>query len=397
MNELPESVRKQLAKEPMPGVHPDADILAGFGEDALTPKERQQVMEHLAACAECREIVFLAQPEATSQTVLVPLKSRRFAWMAWASAAVVIVVGSAVLIQREEVQKIQPPAVANMSKPPEAEVSKFPESEQIVGGATKAGSEIPTRSVAAPPQSKPTEKDRRQELAKFAPAPVVAGKLEREVSADFKKQSEEKAAPPPILTAQNDATQSVPARNSANVLQNVQQNAVQGVVAGGPANTANANMTNVYQANQAAPVPARAAKSARSKSEAVPTAAAPTQAFGYALDRQAGAIISARPHWRISDSGTLERSFGNDAWSPVLAESHAAFRIVSVVGDSVWAGGDKGALFVSRDDGMSWNPVKLGTKEAIISIRFSDGLHGTVQGDSGAVWKTSDGGVTWAK
>src|SRR5512143_2460847 len=100
MTGLPKFVRDQMGRTPAPTSHPDADLLTAFSENALSVQERQQVVEHLAACADCREIIFLTQPEAAeTQTVLAP-KTRRFTWMAWASvAAVVVVVASAVILQ----------------------------------------------------------------------------------------------------------------------------------------------------------------------------------------------------------------------------------------------------------------------------------------------------------
>jgi hypothetical protein len=46
--------------------HPEADLLAAFAEKALTGAETAQVVDHLAGCARCREIVFLAQQAAPS-------------------------------------------------------------------------------------------------------------------------------------------------------------------------------------------------------------------------------------------------------------------------------------------------------------------------------------------
>lgn len=46
-----------------PGQHPDADQLSAFAEHALPPHEQQQTLAHLATCADCRAIVYLAQPE----------------------------------------------------------------------------------------------------------------------------------------------------------------------------------------------------------------------------------------------------------------------------------------------------------------------------------------------
>ena len=40
--------------------HPEADLLAGFAESSLTQTERESVLSHLAICARCRQVVFLA-------------------------------------------------------------------------------------------------------------------------------------------------------------------------------------------------------------------------------------------------------------------------------------------------------------------------------------------------
>ena len=45
-----------------PGQHPDADQLNAFAEHALPLHEQQATLAHLATCADCRAIVYLAQP-----------------------------------------------------------------------------------------------------------------------------------------------------------------------------------------------------------------------------------------------------------------------------------------------------------------------------------------------
>ena len=44
-----------------PGIHPDADSLSAFAEGVLPEHERLACLAHLAECARCREIVYLAQ------------------------------------------------------------------------------------------------------------------------------------------------------------------------------------------------------------------------------------------------------------------------------------------------------------------------------------------------
>lgn len=52
------------------GNHPDADQLNAFAEHVMPEHERLETLAHLAECADCRQIVFLAQRE---QEVQVPL------------------------------------------------------------------------------------------------------------------------------------------------------------------------------------------------------------------------------------------------------------------------------------------------------------------------------------
>ncbi len=60
MSELPRSVREALARQTAADEHPSADLLNGFVEHALAADENARVTTHLSACADCREIVFLA-------------------------------------------------------------------------------------------------------------------------------------------------------------------------------------------------------------------------------------------------------------------------------------------------------------------------------------------------
>jgi photosystem II stability/assembly factor-like uncharacterized protein len=86
----------------------------------------------------------------------------------------------------------------------------------------------------------------------------------------------------------------------------------------------------------------------------------------------------------------------------MLADQPVVFHVVSVVGNNVWAGGGGGTLFHSSDRGENWSKQSLGAStgaetSAIVSIQFSDALHGVVTTDGGSRWTTSDGGVTWTK
>jgi hypothetical protein len=60
-----------------PEVHPDAESLSAFMEQALPQPERAQIVEHVAACSHCRQVVFLSQRAADANA---PAASKPDAW-----------------------------------------------------------------------------------------------------------------------------------------------------------------------------------------------------------------------------------------------------------------------------------------------------------------------------
>ena len=89
MQNVPNIVRDRL-KVATPVSHPDADTLTAFSERLLPESDRAVVLEHLARCGECREIVALALPQSESlQPALGSAGSRWFAWptLRWAFVA----------------------------------------------------------------------------------------------------------------------------------------------------------------------------------------------------------------------------------------------------------------------------------------------------------------------
>src|SRR5579863_4809305 len=62
MERVPQIVSERLKVAPPVVEHPDADVLTAFSELSLPQTERKSVIDHLARCGECREIVALALP-----------------------------------------------------------------------------------------------------------------------------------------------------------------------------------------------------------------------------------------------------------------------------------------------------------------------------------------------
>jgi hypothetical protein len=81
MQNVPKIVRDRLQAAPPAVNHPDADLLTAFAERSLPDRERTVVLEHLARCGDCRDIVALSLPDVESvQTTVRPSPNR---WLTW--------------------------------------------------------------------------------------------------------------------------------------------------------------------------------------------------------------------------------------------------------------------------------------------------------------------------
>jgi hypothetical protein len=68
MQDVPKIVVKRL-QSPAAETHPDADLLTAFAEKSLSGRERESVLQHLARCGDCREIVTLALPASEAAEI----------------------------------------------------------------------------------------------------------------------------------------------------------------------------------------------------------------------------------------------------------------------------------------------------------------------------------------
>lgn len=105
MEQLDKTIREGLARQAAAPatVHPDPDLLTAFVEQALSQPERQQVLQHLSGCSDCREVVSLALPEMEVAPIDAAQPEASL-WKRWlvvrwaaAAAAVVVVAGTVTL------------------------------------------------------------------------------------------------------------------------------------------------------------------------------------------------------------------------------------------------------------------------------------------------------------
>ncbi len=104
-------LRQRLASGPgggaRPDSHPDADTLTAYTEQLLPAAERGQVLEHLAACSHCRDVVAFSLPEPVANVAAAPgaaTKGRRWGFL-WsprfrvATSLATVVIVAMVLLQ----------------------------------------------------------------------------------------------------------------------------------------------------------------------------------------------------------------------------------------------------------------------------------------------------------
>lgn len=365
---LPNPMLDALAREAKPADHPSADVLSAFTERALADRERQSVTDHLARCGECREVVFMASGAVEEMTVeqqaatVAPIRPRWKWAIAWAAplAAVLLLVGGYFVWQgREKV----PSGPELASKRVDEVPVRTPEPSRDIFATQSAPPAVSSSVAKSPAMAAPANiaRDKKAQPASNIGAMVI------------------NAAPPP--PAEN--KQSTVEAESSKALLQAPEIAIGGAMATPPARAPRANAF---------------AQSEREAAQQYGNA----DSISFAVNQlAAGAAKVAHPGWRITPQGKLEH-LTSDGWSQVLADPKQRFRVVSITGSHVWAGGDGGALFHSSDGGQHWTKVSLATGEgaeatAIVTIRFDDPLHGEVGTLSGSTYGTTDGGTTWAK
>jgi hypothetical protein len=456
MQDVPKFVVKRLRETAQSvGAHPDPDLLTAFGEQSLHAPERDQLMEHLARCGDCRDVLALALPE-TEIAALPSVKSSPAAWLRWpalrwgAVAAGVLAVTMLGLLQyshqnehkmvasNQTQEAVAAPVEMSQPTPSHAAVPRADKKKQTTDALQPRPSTAP--ATAARPrrgyESKTVARNGGGGMAfaggnfanggdLSAPAPrnpVVDAAPGQNASRVLRQQpavgamsemvevqsatgtvNPESAPVEPNTVAQNQTIMSLQGRNSGDL--------------------------DVVKAKE--PVTGQAA-----------AAPAPQLLAPGRLPASPALLVRTLPRWTVSSSGALQRSFdGGSTWedvnpalnSPVggdlvkaggasagtggLSQSETApskqarkvsaaptatlvFRAVMASGLEIWAGGSSGALYHSADGGNSWyrvTPSSAGSTLAgdIISIQFSDLQHGKVLTSSGEIWMTSDAGQTW--
>lgn len=400
MTDLPNIVRQRLRAK-RPENHPDPNLLSAFAEQTLRERERAAVLEHLALCGDCRDIVALAAPPAESSVADNIGRGQRVSWFAWpvlrwgALAACLVIVGSAVLLR----YKLSQPAsyvTKDLAAPAPPQVRSQPpaiardDEQRLTASVPSANREdafLAKKSDVAVPSPNPAA---RSLGARSAPGTTAAGaqqaiRLHQEAGQNLALErrstlaSDVSGAAPTLELRANEITAPPATEGRIDALR---------AEAPGKAKAATVP-ASAGIVNPAAPAPARVETPIPG---VVPVPPNTKSAF---LSR--GDVS----RWTISFDGQLQHSTDSGrTWQPVVVAEKATFRALSANGPDIWVGGAQGLLYHSTDAGGHWTQVKpaagdLPLSVDIAAIEFTDPRHGKVTTAGGEVWLTADAGRTW--
>lgn len=431
MTDVPKIVHHRLGaatpeRQMLERAHPEADVLAAFAEQALSQAEREGVLDHLALCTDCRDVVALALPamdltatpvEAESEAVRTPLpdkaRTNRFAWanlhwthLSWAALAAGIAV--AVLVVRPGLEHLAKP------HPPVSSVA----SQLAPAGPPASPAQIASGSIAERSMSERSVPEKGVE-AKTG----TAGAKSKFLSGHLNATTPSPQPWPRALIANNGKKNSAEGKIAAGPALGgrapaAQRGATESSEVSGEAAavvTAPSASTNLMARADAPPI--EKAKPALQDSDVVnetqkasammasPQAQATSQARvgTFALKTPAPPAAASNPNasWTIA-AGALQRSLdGGQSWQTAVRADHALL-CYAPRGQEIWAGGQAGTLLHSTDGGTTWSAVGVSFKGQPLSsdithIDVRDPAEIVLTTSNHETWNSADGGKTWEK
>jgi len=406
MEQLSKLIRQRLQATPnQGGSHPDPNLIAAFADRALAKAERIHVLEHLAHCADCREIVSLATPnfDATAAvTSALPssgwLRGPVLRWGALAaSVAVVTVAVTLPRMSRHPSLVATTPSAQTDAKGNALEARRVEPSDKLAASASPRPDKGREVGSAAKPLKRP-EFSNRMTDGRFA-APSTSGKAAQGNSTPPMSQAAAPALPPLLAKSVS--------KDHAVLTRKKEQRSDTEVAA-----------ANEVVAVEAKPAPAELAI-APGKAKDAPLKTQDSQA---GLVRNGTRTLTGRttmadatsakndelrnqvklvPRWTLSSDGTLQRSFdAGKTWATIPFAGNSGFRALAAVGTDIWVGGSGGSLYRSTDAGEHWLKVTPAVGEKvltadIIGVEFTDASHVKLTTADERIWITADAGQTW--
>ena len=439
MTEVPKIVHDRLGAGLRPRgaserVHPDADLLTAFSEQALPVAERDGVLQHLALCDDCREVVALALPDATmvensvdantettpatvARTRVSALHGLSFGWpnLRWAALVAGVAVVAAVFLVRPGKPPVSNQQVASLSMPLAAAPSPTDQSAVFAKAA-------PTHS-----DSDTGDKKSNLTLSKKFKARQPAPLPQTESDMAFADNNQEHMSQVTSRPAAPSAKSSYNAKTSQGVNKNknvgvyglpdtvtVEPSNDDALVARNDAPIVDSQMMDTAPVEKAKPAPPDTeAAELKETQAAAPAASSQLQIRSMTSPMRAtssaGLNLASITTWKIK-AGVLERSLDHgQSWQNALHADHPLL-CSATHGMDVWAGGVAGTLFHSADGGATWLQIQPSFEARHVSadithIDLTHDMHSDGAGSSQIVlstsndeiWSSLDGGNTWTK
>ena len=421
-------------------------MLAAWLEHALRPEEQEQVVRHMAVCAQCREVAFLSLPAEQEAALLRTLPARKSFWLMglrWATLATVMLVIT-VLALRQPWRAETNLQAKNQSAPAATAALTIPNAGTSSQTGPSAANEAKTDLQVVQNSGRTTHNadqtalllgNQKQETVALDRRPGFLNDQRFKPTDDKDREDSDRSASviasaPPLLVTQSPAqfpsiTGGSQPGGAANLLNGLTVSGP-GLVQPAPMPPTKSNFkTFAHPLSRVKRWPMITAEgltamggpdmfrlpqttsfsqtaSYRPTSPADKSGIVSAENSGLrdskAFTMSARASLSAMPaiDWKIED-GRLLKSTATNGW--VDGYPHRdGFSAVTAHGNDVWAGGAQAVLFHSRDGGVEWESVKLGegASGAVDQITVQ-GASVIVKTSAQQTWSSPDGGKTWKR
>jgi hypothetical protein len=422
-----------MSEQVHPAVHPDADALSAMAEGALSEHERFACLAHLAECSRCREIVYLAQsavaagfasetpvvapiaeaPIARAPIMAAPIRipKRWFApFPAFAAVAAALVLVALVAVYRQNrIVAPSPDLVASTRAPVEAP----PVFETLKQPPAPESNPAKTASPAKPRvKREPVEAASPAVIPETPPAPPPPPAYVIPVNAPQPEQS---------LVARNSGT---PVELSGitgtvidpagAVISQAQVNLVDGATGRAFTSTSDAgghfNIAGLMPGRYELKITSPGFKQSSKQIDLQPQLVARADAMLQVGASSESVTITAEASLLKSESGDLAHNVTVNSLDslPVLAADTQSIALLtlpdklpplaSVAKDKLMLAADStGALFLSKNAGKSWKPVKGRWPGKVIRLDVTKDPANTrntlfqLTTDSSSIWLSRDG------
>ena len=424
MDRVPKIVAQRLkAASSLVGEHPDADVLTAFSERSLTEKERTSVLEHLARCNECREIVALALPVTEEAVPVLSVPGR--SWLAWPTMRWAFVAAGIVAIAAFGVSKFRrentrmmasfkeepipqmstrtdtktlPTAPASPKEQDETQVSGGAAKEYMI--ATKPAAEPKARQSAGGPvvyKNLPHGPRVQNQLQYNAQQNANALNAADGLVANADKAQIKAAVPPPAPSqqaARPSPPNPVPAQTEMVMVDAAPAAPSRDLTASAAQNqpTLKASSDQETKMERAKPAQPPAAMQTVEVSGASPMIQTENAVVGVEGRNTTKLLSSAR--WTISQNGVLQRSFDQgNTWQDVnvAASTRNAASTLEIVANDNYAGSAQVARAKNKD---------LAKKQSSAPVFRAIAVNGDdvwAGGVAGALYHSTDAGDHWLK